>query len=117
MGSPSKREAGVAANDYRPEGRFAVHGASGGIHWVIVHQLWFEIDAVPEGRDRWQASGIRRYRLADGRELVALDASRFVVDATGEQLQRSDVHAASSHSPLPLPSVSWPPSPQRTATS
>lgn len=107
----------MAAIEYRPEGRFTVHGKSGETHWVLVHQLWFEIDAVPQGRDRWQASGIRRYRLADGRELVALDSVRFVLTATGEQLQRSDVLPATSHSPMRVPSVSWPPSPHQSATS
>jgi hypothetical protein len=103
------REIYMATTDYRPEGRILAHNQAGEARWVLVHQLWFEIDAVPEGRNRWQASGIRRYRLSDGGEVVALDAKRLVVSATGEQLQRSDVHSASStssHCPTPM---RWPP--------
>lgn len=105
----------MAANDYRAEGRFTAHSKSGETHWVMVHQLWFEIDTVPEGRNRWQASGIRRYRLADGRELVALDARRFVIAATGEPLERSDVHSTSSASSQQLTQVTWSSSNLRTA--
>lgn len=85
------------------------HNQAGEPRWVLVHQLWFEIDAVPAGRNRWQASGIRRYRLADGAEVVALDAVRLVVSATGEQLQRSDIHSASSSTTVCPTPVRWPP--------
>lgn len=99
----------MAATDYRPAGRFMARNHAGEARWVLVHQLWFEIDAVPAGRNRWQASGIRRLRLADGGEVLALDAKRLVGSATGEQLQRSDVHGASSiSSQCPTPTM-WPP--------
>lgn len=106
----------MAAQDFRPEGRFPAHGKTGEHFWVLVHQLWFEIDAVPEGRDRWQASGIRRYRLADGRELVALDPSRFVISSTGEELRRSNVVAAISTWPQVRAQSTWPESQERTAS-
>ncbi len=80
----------MPAEEYRFSTRFPVHSMDGESFWVIVEQLWFSIDGLAPHRDRWQASGLLRYRLRDGRALRPLTPTRFIVEACGTELRRSD---------------------------
>lgn len=80
----------MPAEEYRFSTRFPVHSFDGESFWVIVEQLWFSIDGLPPDRDRWQASGLLRYRLRDGRPLRPMSSTRFIVEDSGMELRRSD---------------------------
>ena len=77
-----------SVQEYRQAGRFAVKNSLGAELAVLVFEHWFENEGVRAGADRWQVSGIRRFRLVDGRSLKALSAFRFVIEDGGEELQR-----------------------------
>ena len=87
----------MAAEEYRLAGRFPAQTQTGDSYWVLVHQLWFEIDSIPDGWNRWQASGLFCYRLNDGRRVQAIDRFRFVIEGTQEELRRSDAGGGTGH--------------------